>query len=128
VAALFDGSASLPPLIRHAKGHATHLHVRFYNPLAQETGRRAYEILLKRHVIEPPSYFVKHKVKEGETLGGLALKYRVPAKAIQQANGMKSDLLRATRDYKIPQRGGVKAGPRPIIPARRVPPERRAGL
>ena len=121
---LFDGSGALPPLIRHAKGHATHLHVRFYNPFAQETGRRTYDLLLKRHIIEPPSYYVRHKVKEGETLLGLAKKYRVPVKAIQQANGMKSDLLRATRDYKIPQRGGVKPGPRPVIPARRVPPER----
>jgi len=127
VAQLFDGSATLPPLIRHAKGHATHIHVRFYNPLAQETGRRAYDILVKRHIIEPPSYYVRHKVKEGETLLGLAIKYRVPAKSIQQANGMKSDLIRATRDYKIPQRGGVKAGPRPTIPARRSPPERHAG-
>src|SRR5260221_874220 len=45
---LFDGGGSLPPLIRHAKGHATHIHVRFYNPLAQETGRRTYELLLDR--------------------------------------------------------------------------------
>jgi penicillin-insensitive murein endopeptidase len=119
---LFDGSDTLPPLIRHAKGHATHLHVRFYNPLAQETGRRAYDVLLRRHVIEPPSYYVKHKVKEGETLIGLSKKFHVTVKAIQQANGMKNDMLRATRDYKIPQRGGVKAGPRPLIPARRIPP------
>jgi penicillin-insensitive murein endopeptidase len=119
---LFDGEGTVPPIIRHAKGHATHLHVRFYNPLAQETGRRAYEILLKRHVIEPPSYYVKHKVKEGETLIGIARKFHVTPKAIQQANGMKTDLIRATRDYKIPQRGGVKAGPRPLIPARRIPP------
>jgi penicillin-insensitive murein endopeptidase len=124
---LFSGSQSLPPLIRHAKGHATHLHLRFYNPLAQETGRRTYDLLLARHIIEPPSYYLKHKVKEGETLIGLARKYRVTTKAIQQANGMKSDLLRATRDYKIPQRGGVKPGPRPVIPARRMPPERRTG-
>jgi penicillin-insensitive murein endopeptidase len=119
---LFDGAGNVPPIIRHAKGHATHLHVRFYNPLAQETGRRAYEALLRRHVIEPPSFYLKHKVKEGETLIGLGKKFHVTAKAIQQANGMKSDLLRATRDYKIPQRGGVKPGPRPLIPARRIPP------
>jgi len=123
---IFDGTDTLPPLIRHAKGHATHLHVRFYNPLAQETGRRAYDILLRRHVIEPPSYYVRHKVKEGETLLALAKKYRVPTKSIQQANRMKSDLLRASQDYKIPQRGGVKPGPRPVIPARRVPPEHSA--
>jgi penicillin-insensitive murein endopeptidase len=119
---LFDGDGTLPPVIRHAKGHATHLHVRFFNPLAQETGRRAYEALMKRHVIEPPTLFVKHKVKEGDTLIGLAKKFHVTAKAIQQANGMKSDMLRAERDYKIPQRGGVKPGPRPLIPARRIPP------
>jgi penicillin-insensitive murein endopeptidase len=119
---LFDGGDGFPPIIRHAKGHATHIHVRFYNPLAQETGRRAYGGLLKRHIIEPPSYYVKHKVKEGETLIGLAKKYRVPVKVIQQANGMKSDMLRATHDYKIPQRGGVRPGPRALIPARRVPP------
>jgi len=40
---------------------------------------------------------------------------------------MKSDLIRASQDYKIPQRGGVKPGPRPTIPARRVPPEPRTG-
>jgi len=123
---IFDGSDSLPPLIRHAKGHATHIHVRFYNPLAQEAGRRTYDLLLKRHIIGPPSYYVRHKVKEGETLLGLAKKYRVPAKAIQQANGMKSDLIRESKDYNIPQHGGVKPGPRPVIPARRVPPEPRA--
>src|SRR6185295_14637626 len=117
---LFDGEGTIPPIIRHAKGHATHLHVRFYNPLAQETGRRAYDILVKRHVIEPPSYYVRHKVKEGETLIGIAKKFHVTPKAIQLANGLKSDMIRATRDYKIPQRGGVKPEPRPLIPARRI--------
>jgi penicillin-insensitive murein endopeptidase len=120
---LFDGSDVLPPLIRHAKGHATHIHVRFYNPLAQETGRRAYDLLIKRHVITPPTYFVTHKAKEGETLSHLCVRYHVTAKAIQLANGMKSDLLRATRDYRIPQRGGVRMGPRPVVPFRRVPPD-----
>ncbi|HKQ69854.1 MAG TPA: penicillin-insensitive murein endopeptidase [Polyangiaceae bacterium] len=124
---IFDGSAALPPLIRHAKGHASHLHLRFYNPLAQETGRRAYDLLLKRRIIEPPSRFVRHKVKEGETLGHLARKYGVSAKAIQQANGMKTNLIRATQDYKIPRRGGVKALPRAVIPARRLPPEHVTG-
>ena len=124
---LFDGTAALPPLVRHAKGHATHIHVRFYNPIAQETGRRAYEVLLRRRIIQPPSYFVRHKVREGETLGHLAKKYRVPAKAIQQANGLKSSLIRASHDYKIPQRGGVKACPRALIPMRRTPPGQSTG-
>ncbi len=120
---LFDGAAGVPPLIRHAKGHATHLHVRFYNPLAQETGRRAYEILIKRRVLQPPSYFVRYKVKPGDTLSELALKYHVPAKVIQQTNGMKTDVLKIDREYRIPQSGGVRMAPRVTVPSRRLPPE-----
>jgi penicillin-insensitive murein endopeptidase len=123
---LFDGGGGMPPLIRHAKGHATHIHVRFYNPLAQETGRRAYDLLLKRRIIQPPSVYVHHKVKEGESLGLLAKKYGVSSKAIQLANGMKTTLLRASSECKIPQRGGVKACPKVVIPLRRTPPERTA--
>jgi penicillin-insensitive murein endopeptidase len=124
---LFDGGNSLPPLIRHAKGHATHIHVRFYNPLAQETGRMSYDVLIKKHIIQAPSVYVHHKVKEGETLGLLAKKFGVSSKAIQAANGMKTTLLRASMDCKIPQRSGVRACPKVVIPVRRTPPERAAG-
>ena len=120
---LFDGAAGVRPLILHAKGHATHLHVRFYNPLAQETGRRSYEILIKRRVLSPPSYFVRYKAKSGDTLSELALKYHVPAKVIQQLNGMKNDVLKIDREYKIPQSGGVRAAPRVSVPSRRLPPD-----
>ena len=120
---LFDGGGGLPPLIRHAKGHASHLHVRFYNPLAQETGRRSYEILIKRHVLQPPSYFVRHKAKSGDTLSYLAVKYHVPVKVIQQVNGLKTDALKIDHEYRIPQSGGVRAAPRVTIPPRRLPPE-----
>jgi penicillin-insensitive murein endopeptidase len=119
---LFDGGGGLPPLIRHAKGHATHIHVRFYNPLAQETGRRSYELLIKHHVLQPPSYFVKHKAKSGDTLSFLQLKYHVSAKVIQQVNGLKTDALKIDHEYKIPQSGGVRTAPRVSIPPRRIPP------
>jgi murein endopeptidase len=124
---LFDGDNKFAPLIRHAKGHATHIHLRFFNPVAQETGRRAYSLLLRHHVIQPPIYFVRHKVREGETLGQLARKYGVTEKAIQQANGMKSSAIRATREYKIPRRGGVVTPRMTAVPPRRVPPERTTG-
>jgi len=41
IEAMFDGP--LPqrgPTIRHARGHATHLHVRFLSPVALENARR----------------------------------------------------------------------------------------
>ena len=120
---LFDGGGGFLPLIRHAKGHASHLHVRFYNPLAQETGRRSYEILIKRRVLQPPSYFVRHKAKSGDTLSGLAVKYHVPVKTIQQVNGLKTDALKIDHEYRIPQSGGVRMAPRAAIPPRRLPPE-----
>ena len=44
----------LPPVIRHAEGHATHLHVRFFNPIAQETGRRMLELMVRKQLVEPP--------------------------------------------------------------------------
>jgi murein endopeptidase len=118
---LFDGG-SLPPLIRHAKGHATHIHVRFYNPVAQETGRRAYALLMRHRVIQPAVYFVRYKAKQGDTLSQIARKYGVTEKAIQEANGMKNSNVRATREYKIPRRGGVVAPRITAVPPRRVPP------
>ena len=34
-----------PGTIRHARGHQTHMHVRFYNDEARETARRTYKLL-----------------------------------------------------------------------------------
>lgn len=122
---LFHGRpGKLRPLIVHAKGHGTHLHVRFYNPIAQETARRTYEPMLRRGLIQPPTYYVSHKAKKGETLGMLARKYHVDVAAIKRANGLKKNLIRADRVYKIPKKGnGVRAmGGRVAIPERRLPP------
>ena len=118
------GSKHARPIIRHAKGHATHLHVRFYNPVAQEMGRRAYPLLIKHDKIKPPSVYVQHKAKKGETLGSLANKYATTAKAIQAANGLHSTRITAQRTYRIPRAGGIKLPPGPIaVPSRRLPPK-----
>ncbi len=37
---LFDGTPQLQPRIRHARGHDTHLHVRFYDPAAKQNAKR----------------------------------------------------------------------------------------
>jgi LysM repeat protein/murein endopeptidase len=116
------GGKSARPVIFHAKGHATHLHVRFYSPAAQELGRRAYAILRARHLISPPTVFITHVTKPGETLSHLARRYKVTADAIKKANAMRSDLLRVNKPYKIPQTGGVPMPARLALPARRVPP------
>jgi penicillin-insensitive murein endopeptidase len=124
LASVFRGTpGQLRPLIRHARGHATHLHVRFYNPIAEETARRAYRFLVEHGRLEPLPETVRHRVRRGETLGKLAKRYRTTVRAIMQANGLRSTLIRAGRVYQIPKPGGLQMPSRPVpIPARRLPP------
>ena len=106
----------------HQPGHATHIHVRFYNRIAQETGRRLYDALVKHDKISPPTYYVEHKARKGETLNRLAKKYQTTVKALKKANSLRSDRIYIGHTYKIPRQGGVKAAKELRIPPRRVPP------
>ena len=122
---IFGGkTATLRPIIRHARGHATHIHVRFFNPNAQETGRRVYPILIRQKVIRPPTYYVHHRVRKGQTLSQLARRYGTTTRAIRRANRLRSNMIREGRVYKIPRTGGVHPNDRgPVkIPHRRLPP------
>jgi len=109
--------------IVHASGHRTHYHVRFYNPVAQELGRRAYPHLVRLNRIKPPVYTVAHRVREGQTLGQIALRYGVSVRAIQQYNGLPSTLIRAGRTYRIPFKGVAAPTPGPlVVPCRMLAP------
>lgn len=123
---LFHGKGSLPPIVRHAPGHATHLHARFYNPVATETGRRCYPLLVQRGLVKPGAAYVVHLAKKGETLVELAKRYGTTVRAIRRANGLKSTVIQAKKTYKIPQSGhappSLSAGP-VGIPPRRLPPK-----
>lgn len=44
---LFDGTPPRAPLIRHARGHDTHVHVRFFDDAAKENGRRLMPVLIR---------------------------------------------------------------------------------
>jgi murein endopeptidase len=123
--ALFRGKGNLSPLIRHAPGHATHLHIRFYSPIAQETGRRAYPALVAHHLVRAGAAYVVHVAKKGDTLEGLAKRYHTTVKTIRRANNLRSNLIQAKKAYRIPQAGhappSVAAAP-VTIPPRRMPP------
>jgi murein endopeptidase len=124
---IFEGGTR--PVIHHVKGHGTHLHVRFYSPVARETGRRVYATMLRRHMVDPPTYFVTHTAKPGETLSHLAKRYGTTTKALQDTNGLKTTLIKAGRDYKVMRRGGLHEPPGPIrIPPRHLPPDRALGV
>ena len=118
VASLFDGGN---PLIRHARGHRDHFHVRFFNPRAQELGRRIAPLL----ALQPEQNIMMHRVRNGDTLGGIAVRYRSTIQAIKKSNRLNGILLRIGQVLSVPLRGPCTQCPVPppvVIPARRLPP------
>ena len=125
VESLFAGSSrGQRVIVRHAPGHATHLHIRFFNPIAQETARRAQAALASTGHIPELVRYIKHRARRGETLSKIAKKYGVSVAAIRHANGLRSSRIRDDRVYRIPVRGRAPPSPTPLkFPSRRLPPE-----
>jgi penicillin-insensitive murein endopeptidase len=107
-------------IVKHVAGHRTHYHVRFYNAVAQELGRRAHPLLVKAGIMTPPVYTVSHVVRSGQTLGQLAARYGTSVRAIQQVNGLQSTQIRAGRVLQIPRRGAPAPVSEPIVVPRRL--------
>lgn len=124
---VFRGSGpTRPAVIRHAPGHRTHMHVRFYNPIAQETARRSHAAMVQLKLIPSSQHFAEHKAKKGETLTHIAKSYGTTVDAIKRANGLRSNKILARRVYKVPRTGPASAGARVVVPPRRIPPAPRA--
>lgn len=118
VESLFGGSE---PMIRHARGHRDHFHVRFFNARAQELGRRVQPLLS----LVPEQNLTSHRVRKGDTLGHIARRYGTSVPALKRANGLKTNALRVGRTLTIPLRGPCTtcAVPPPVVvPPRRLPP------
>jgi membrane-bound lytic murein transglycosylase D len=66
---------------------------------------RRDEINLLQHTSVLGGYSVNgvtyYKIKEGDTLGGIAKKFRVSVKQLKEWNGLKSDNIRAGKTLKI---------------------------
>jgi penicillin-insensitive murein endopeptidase len=124
---VFQGKGATRAIIRHAPGHATHLHLRFFNPIAQETARRAYPALVRHRIVTAPEQYVTHKAKKNETLAMIAKKYGSNVRAIKEANSLRSNLIHEQATYRIPVSGGVRIvrTERVRVPARRPPPPRK---
>ena len=104
------------------KNHRNHYHVRFYNPIAQELGRRVHPILVELKLVDPPVYTVRHVVRPGQTLGQLAARYGTSVRAIKAANGLSGTMLRAGRAYRIPVRAAAPPSVPVVVPYRLLPP------
>lgn len=113
-------------LVRHARRHRDHFHVRFYSPRAQELGRRVQPILAKR----PDENIAIYRVRSGDTLGHIAQRFGSGVTLIQKANGMRNTFLRLGRTLVVPLRGPCTRCPLPppvVVPERRLPPACLAG-
>jgi len=112
------GAASL---VRHARRHRDHFHVRYFAARSQELGRRIQPLLSK----QPEQNVTIYRVRSGDTLGGLATRFNSGVKLIQKANGLTSNALRVGRTLNIPLRGPCTNCPVPpplVVPARCLPP------
>ncbi len=109
-------------VVQHVVGHRTHYHVRFYNAVAQELGRRAHPMLVQLNLMKPTVYTVSCVVRKGQTLGQIAARYGTSVRAIQQANGLRSTALTAGRAYQIPMRGSAAPATQPIVVPHRTLP------
>ena len=114
-------TAGKDAIIQHVRRHRDHLHVRFFNPRAQEWGRVAYPLLVKAGLAPGPT--VTHRVRNGETLSHLSRRYGTSTRAIRRANGLRGSMIRAGRRYVIPIRTIPSESAPILIPPRRLPPE-----
>src|SRR5207248_917149 len=112
-------------IVRHARSHRDHFHVRFYAPRSQELGRRIQPLL----AFSPDqNSTILHLVRSGNTLGLLAARYKTSVVAIRKANRMQGrSVLRLGQHLVIPLRSNCTVCPLPpplAIPPRLLPPER----
>lgn len=117
VDSLFHGAQAL---IKHARGHRDHFHVRFFNPRAQELGRRIAPLL----ALQPEQNIAMHRVRSGDTLGAIAVRYNSTVNAIRKSNRIRGHMLRIGQVLSVPLRGPCTRCPIPapvVVPPRRVP-------
>ncbi|MFO0613747.1 MAG: penicillin-insensitive murein endopeptidase [Polyangiaceae bacterium] len=127
------GSKGGSPIIRHVKGHASHIHVRFFSPIAQASARTVAKYLPRKeqpvddktdgtkvasssggHTSKPAKQeFILHKARSGDTLDSLARHYGVTVKEIQDANGLSSNKIKQKATYRIPKKASAAAPSKP---------------
>jgi LysM repeat protein len=117
---LFHAGAN--SIVKHAKRHRDHFHVRFFNPRAQELGRRIAPLL----ALQPDQNIAMHRVRSGDTLGAIALRYNSSVQALRKANRIRGSMLSIGQVLSVPLRGPCTRCPVPpplVLPQRRLPVE-----
>jgi penicillin-insensitive murein endopeptidase len=108
-------------LIQHDDRHKCHLHVRFYNPIAQQAGYRIYPLAVKNGIFKARRYYVPGWAKRDDTFEQFLTRYRMSPSSFQSANGSRR--FRPGASYKILRFGPVDPGEGPVVvPPRMLPP------
>jgi hypothetical protein len=123
VSDLFHGSGQHPnPLIKHIPGHTGHMHIRFFSPIAQERGRRAYDRLVEQGHIALERREVKYAVEPGDTLSEIAEHHHTSVEEVVRRNHLKGTAIRAGSELVLDEPRELRgARDRVAIPPRRLP-------
>lgn len=108
-------------IFHHARRHRDHFHVRLFNPRAQELAWRLAPLM----PVRPDENIAFHRVKKGDTLGAIAVKYGSSVKQLKNANHLANAFLRVGQVLRVPLKGpctNCPVPPLPNVPPRRVPP------
>jgi penicillin-insensitive murein endopeptidase len=118
-----DGPGQHRAVVRHAAGHVAHVHVRFVSPEARRLGHELYDRLLQSGLVPRKYAPVTHRVRRGDTLSGLAVRYQTSVKSIQRLNRLKTTTIRSGQKLTIQQPAPLREAKRPVIvPPRQLPP------
>lgn len=122
---VFHGTGSpYSSLIKHAPGHAAHMHIRFSSPIARERGKNSYTTLVEQGHVELRRKELRHRVGSGETLTGIARKYRVGVEALIKLNRLDSTKIRVGQTLLVQEPEHLRGAFDPIVvPKRRLPEE-----
>jgi LysM repeat protein len=75
--------------------------------------------------LRPEQNVRMHRVKRGDTLGGIAARYGSTVALLRKANGLHSNLLHISQVLQVPLQGPCTRCPVPppvVVPERRLPP------
>lgn len=67
--------------------------------------------------IPPDVVTSRYRVRRGDTLGGIARRYRTSVNTIKRLNNLRSNLIRIGQVLRLPSSGGVAAPPAAAVPA-----------
>jgi LysM domain len=118
-----DGPGAHRSVIRHEPGHVAHVHVRFVSAASRQRGHELYDRLVREGYVQPGRAGLEHRVRRGDTLGGIARRYHASVRDIQAINHLRGTLIQVGRRLTISVAVPLRGVRDPIRrPARRPPP------